>query len=357
MVISLSTGLFLVACGRSSLSVGVGATSGSGGAGGTENVGGAGGVGVTAVSAVVSASSVASTTGIGGGPFCTPTPEVCDGLDNDCNGEVDEGCLCMPGSGALCYSGPPETLNVGVCHEGKHVCNPDGLGYGSCMGEVTPGPEVCNGLDDNCDNGLTDEGCTVSGCSDGTREGFTDAAAYPEIAGCSGGFSQPGLLVGLKPMCGFTAGNSGPNPSGNGCSAADLCAPGFHVCHGPNDVKNHSPTGCDNAAPTGGLFFATRQSGTGCGICALGNSMNPNVCNGMSCAPNCKQTPLTANDLFGCGSLGQDSQGCGVLDRTSSNLCSALGPPWSCGNGSGFDEANLVTKSGSDGGGVLCCAD
>ncbi len=47
------------------------------------------------------------------------------------------------------------------------MCDANGLGFGPCTGEVTPSPEICNGLDDDCDNGLLDEGCVVSGSSDG----------------------------------------------------------------------------------------------------------------------------------------------------------------------------------------------
>ena len=82
--------------------------------------------------------------------------EVCrNGEDDDCNGEVDDGCECDPGSRRPCYAGPEGTEGVGACRAGIDAC--DDLGrWGGCVGMVLPRPEACNELDDDCD-GETDE--------------------------------------------------------------------------------------------------------------------------------------------------------------------------------------------------------
>ncbi|APR77043.1 Type IV fimbrial biogenesis protein PilY1 [Minicystis rosea] len=279
-------------------------------------------------------------------PIDTPKPEVCDGIDNDCNGIVDDG---NPNGGDPCSTG-----KLGVCALGTTMCK---SGTIICGQTVVPSAEICDGLDNDCD-GMIDEGCvppTNAGCSDGTREGYLDVVKYPKIAACSGGWSVPGVLSTLAPACGRMAGNNSGNPSGTGCNVADLCAVGFHVCSGPTEVLARSSTGCGGAAPSAGLFFATRQSSTGCDSCALGTNTDASVCNGMSCQTGCAQTSLTANDLYGCGSKGVAVTSCSILDRASGDQCGSLGLPWSCPND--INEANVVVKATSAGGGVLCCAD
>ena len=86
-----------------------------------------------------------------------PGPEQCDGLDNNGDGQVDEGCACTPGSTQQCYAGQPALAGVGRCARGSQQCvtsassNEFGA-WGPCTGSVMPAPEVCgNGVDEDCD--------------------------------------------------------------------------------------------------------------------------------------------------------------------------------------------------------------
>jgi|GEM_PF-6140153 len=131
-------------------------------------------------------------------PDCTPAEEICDNLDNDCDGEFDEGCdddddgFC---DNALVIIGTPDTCadGGGDCNDDDAADNPrdtpslvyidrDGDGYGtddsgmhSCsvppmrasqpgdcrddIEQINPGAaELCDNLDNNCDEQV-DEGC------------------------------------------------------------------------------------------------------------------------------------------------------------------------------------------------------
>ncbi|MGN6109489.1 MAG: MopE-related protein, partial [Kofleriaceae bacterium] len=80
-----------------------------------------------------------------GGPCTITGEEVCDDVDNDCDGHVDEGPLPAP-------IGEPCDNQQGECAGGVKQC---------VHGEVTcskpPMPELCDLKDNNC-NGLVDEG-------------------------------------------------------------------------------------------------------------------------------------------------------------------------------------------------------
>jgi hypothetical protein len=126
-----------------------------------------------------------------------------------------------------------------------------------------------------------------------------------------------------------------------GCSAADLCAAGWHLCRNPDDVAAHSSSGgCEGAVVAGEQrFFLVAVGASPMGICAPDGT--------------------ASNDLHGCGGLGQaEAETCAPLSRRMGFAdCLATGGTWSCGqsDADSLGEAALVTKPGLGLGGALCC--
>jgi hypothetical protein len=77
-----------------------------------------------------------------------PRPETCDGKDNDCNGQVDDGSI--EGTGATCSTGLAGACTTGTkqCVAGAIKCTPIHVRHA----------EVCNKVDDDCDSKV-DEDC------------------------------------------------------------------------------------------------------------------------------------------------------------------------------------------------------
>jgi hypothetical protein len=170
------------------------------------------------------------------------------------------------------------------------------------------------------------------GCADDSREYLDDAQAYPSIAGCQGAWNQAG--VDTPPQCMRGTGNNSKNPNGLGCAAADLCAPGWHLCATAAEVGAAVGGACPPVAPS--TIWITRQTTN-----AMVQCVSP-----------------TRNNVVGCGTIGQPADpSCAPLDVTMLLSFCNMHPAWACGTDADFEADNVVKTDPSSSGGVLCCLD
>jgi Putative metal-binding motif len=127
--------------------------------------------------------------------------EVCDFIDNDCNGKVDDGAR--------------ETCGVGLCRRESASC------FAACV-PGTPLREVCDGFDDDCD-GQTDE-----------------ADACPEGQACRG-FECVDATLAAAPA----SVDAGPMPAGSSESApiGTVSAPALPSTE-PAEAAPRQESGC-----------------------------------------------------------------------------------------------------------------
>jgi len=209
---------------------------------------------------------------------CQPPPEACNGIDDNCNGMIDETVECTAGAMRSCMTTCGTT--------GSQTCS------AMCVWPAcTPPAEACNGADDDCD-GLIDEGftcvpgamgsCTTSCGTTGTRT-CTAACAWgactPPAEACNGRDDDCDTMCDETFAC--CAGSSGSCMTSCGTTGSRTCTAscGWSACSPPAETCNGVDDDCNMVCDDG---FACCSGATGTCTTACG-STGSRTCNA-SCA-------------------------------------------------------------------------